>query len=371
MGYQQVKKPRFFIDMMTYLHAIGNEKYFIRNDVEHSDWASIEQIHYGEKLDLLYCNPTSIIKFSEDQPNFGGDTLFNYRDHVGGETFPVLPIDCLVCLNHNLEGMRMGGGSHLEWTFFEGDELINWKNTIEYNGFSIRLKSTPVYTSADTERLYCYFDHRGEGNVGQRYMGSYFYGKTWSPPHNPNLSMKLTRDFDGIKSTKTKLGYTTTDVDYLGSPLWSGHNPFELWKYYPYDPIQKYLNENPDETQQQMFVEDRKANLGRLGRRRWNLTWDLVSESDLFNSLELSNLNNIFDGSGDYTGMDNPFQEEESFISRVWTPTLGGNLKFLLQLDDQNNNPDQFVIAKFRKDSLSITPKAPSLYTFSIDIEEV
>ena len=97
------------------------------------------------------------------------------------------------------------------------------------------------------------------------------------------------------------------------------------------------------------------------------LTWDYVSETNLFAELEQSSdtLNILADSS-----IDNPFLESDSFISRVWTPTLGGSLPFMLQIDDSNMNPDQFVIARFKKHSLTLTSKAPNLYSFSVDIEE-
>ena len=74
---------------------------------------------------------------------------------------------------------------------------------------------------------------------------------------------------------------------------------------------------------------------------------------------------------GTYDGIDNPFLEEKSFISRVWTPTLGGTLPFMFQIDDSNMNPDQFVLARFKKNSLTTRNKAPHLYSFSVEIEEV
>jgi len=383
MGYQRVVKPRLFVDMMSYLHATGHGVYFNRKDSEHSDTPIAEQIHYGEKVDLLYCNTPSVIKFTEDQPNHGGDTLFNYIDYDWvntGINFPVLPIDCLVCLNHNLEGMKFSGGSWTddvtEWGFPAEDNLVNWTDPIAHNGFSIRLKSTPVYTSIDTKRLYAYFSNHA-GNVGQRYMGSYFFGKTWTPPHNPNLSMTVSRSFDGIKQTKTQGGHTMNNINYLGNPNWAGHNAWELWNY-PEDPSVTLPNEDPDSTQQQMFIEDPKLNLGRLGRRSWKLTFELVSESDIFAALEQSNIlpfdvgDTYPEGTATFTelGIDNPILQEDNFISRVWIPTLGGKIPMLMQVDDTNNNPDQFAIVTIKSNTFSVKPKAPNLYSFSMILEE-
>ena len=381
MGYQRVVKPRFFVDMMSYLHATGHNQYFVRNDGEHSDNPESESIHYGDKVDLLYCNTSSTIRFIIDQPNNGGDTILEFKDHIGNKNFPTLPIDCLVCLNHNFEGMTLTGSCHdisdtSQWSFDAQDELVNWADATENSGFSIRLKSTPVYTNTDTNNLKFSFSDTA-GNVGERYIGSWFFGKTYSPPHNPNLSMTVSRTFDGIKKTKTKGGHTISNIDYLGNPNWTGHNAWELWKY-PQDPNSVPPSSNPSAGQQEMFYEDSKLNLGRLGRRSWSLTFDLVSESDVFAALEQSNIlpfsvdSTYPESSQTFTelGIDNPILQEDNFISRVWIPTLGGTIPMLMQVDDTNNNPDQFAIVTIKSNSFSVKPKAPNIYNFSMTLEE-
>jgi len=384
MANNQIPKtPRFFVDMMSYLHATGHGKYFTRKDSEHSDNPAVEQIHYGEKADLLYCNTSSVIKFTEDAPNYGGDTIFNYEDYWWSHTaitFPVLPIDCLVCLNHNLEGMSFTGGSWTnlvsEWGFGQGNNLVNWLDPIEHNGFSIKLISTPFYTTTDTKRLYAYF-YDYIGNVGQRYMGSYFFGKTWTPNIDPKVTMS--REFDGIKVSRTKGGFSHHNVNYLGNPLWSGHNAWELWKY-PSDPATTPPNENPDSTQQQMFIEDDKANLGRLGRRKWTISFTHIADYDLHAALEQTNWNS-FDGTQTYPdnseqnftekGYDNPILQEDNFMSRLWIPTLGGTIPFVFQPNTENNNPDQFAVCTFDRNSISISTLAPNMYSISFSISEV
>jgi hypothetical protein len=166
--------------------------------------------------------------------------------------------------------------------------------------------------------------------------------------------MTITNTFDGIKSSKTRGGHTISDITYLGNPDWSGHNAWELWE-----------------------AEETKLNLGRLGRRSWKLTFDLVSESDVFGALEQSNILPFIstdaypDGSGNtFTGYDNPLLEDTNFINSVWIPTLGGTIPMLVQLDDSHNRPDNFAIVTIKQNSLNVTPKAPNLYTFSMTLEE-
>jgi len=62
---------------------------------------------------------------------------------------------------------------------------------------------------------------------------------------------------------------------------------------------------------------------------------------------------------------------DDSFMAQVWNKTLGGALPFIFQPDSNNDNPDQFCIAKFDMDSLNIKQVAFKTYSFGIKIIEV
>tara|TARA_Y100001963_G_scaffold82855_1_gene114835 strand:- start:218 stop:1372 length:1155 start_codon:yes stop_codon:yes gene_type:complete len=382
MGYQRVVKPRFYVDMMSYLHAIGHSKYFDRYEDEHADTPTDRKIHEGNKTDLLYSNPQSLLKFTLAQSQTY--TTFNYQDFNGEKLFPNIPIDCVVMLNHNLANTKCSGGIASEdgdiAGFGIGTNYLNWDRYIAHNGFSIRILSGNATWIKDAKRAYLYF-HGVENNLGERYIGSYFFGKTYSPPHNPNLSMTVSRTFDGIKQSKTRGGHTINNIDHIGNPDWAGHNAWELWDY-PEDPAITPPNETPNDSQQPMLIEDSKLNLGRLGRRSWKLTFDLVNETDIFGPLEQSNIlpfgpdstfpetNFTFAQQGYGMVWDNPLNLMENFISRVWIPTLGGTIPMLIQLDDTNKNPDNFAIVTIKQNSFNVTPKAPNLYNYSMVLEE-
>ena len=372
---QMPKTPRFFVDMMSYLHATGHGEYFVRREQDHEDTPTDNEIHYGDIGDLLYCNTSSLLKF---QLSGSGNTMFNYKDY-GGNKFPTLPIDCLVVLNHNLEGTDWYGGARNSadtdslFRIKEDANLIDLNS--EHNGFTIRLKDETYYTT-DASRFYFYFNGSSD-NRGQRYMGAYFFGKTWTPNIDPKVTMS--REFDGIKVSRTKGGFSHHNINYIGSPLWSGHNAWELWKYQS-DPSVVYPNENPDYTQQQMFVEDDKANLGRLGRRKWSISFTHIADYDLHAALEQTNWNSFGgtqtypDNSGEnFTekGYDNPILQEDNFMSRLWIPTLGGTIPFVFQANTDNNNPDQFAVCTFDRHSISISTLAPNMYSISFSISEV
>ena len=386
---QRPKTPRFFVDMMSYLHATGHGKFFKRNDSEHTDDLVLldgngngsNAIYFGEKSDLLYCNTSSLVKFQLAQS--GAYTLLNYEDILEdgttGDSCPTLPIDCCVVLNHNFEGLGwVAGGKDAAdslWTFSNCADLINSSNGTPHNGFTIRLKDETFYTT-NVLQLFLSFA-QGSSSVGHRYMGAFFFGKSWTPNIDPKVTMS--REFDGIKVSKTKGGFSHHNVNYLGNPLWSGHNAWELWSY-PANPALTFPMEDPNDSQQEMFVEDDKANLGRLGRRKWTISFTHIADYDLHAALEQTNWNS-FDGNEFYPdnselrftqkGYNNPILEEDNFMSRLWIPTLGGTIPFVFQANTEYNSPDQFAVCTFDKHSISILTLAPNMYSISFNISEV
>ncbi len=378
MAYQQVRKPKFYIDMMSYFDAISGRQ------IGYND--SINPNEFGSTKDLLYLNPVSIA----EKPNLGeftdAQTLWEYSYQRGG-LFPNCEYNFIAILNHNLCRLpirvyaRTESDSYLKFgnagntSTYNINQSINIvgpnydATTITKNGFSLGVLTNPVFLE-DIKTFGLFTDE--EANLGKRYVGSWAIGRTWSPPHNPNLSMNITREYDGIKEQKKKNGQTYSDISQIGNPLWCNHNAWQLWSYHSYSTLSDIFTRDDifhtgyDGNMININYSKIRANQGRTGRRKWRLTWDDFSDSDMFVELEQSNdTTNIFND-----GTKNPFLENESFISRVWTPTLGGSLKFIIQLDDQISDPGQFAICKFKKNSLKITAKAPNLYSFSVDIEE-
>ena len=261
------------------------------------------------------------------------------------------------------------------WSFGNCADLVNSTNDTPYNGFSIRLKNETYYTT-DSSRLFLYFANNS-ASIGHRYMGAFFFGKTWTPNIDPKVTMS--REFDGIKVSKTKGGFSHHNINYLGNPLWSGHNAWELWDY-GLDPTLVWPMENPNYTQQQMFVEDDKRNLGRLGRRKWTISFTHIADYDLHTALEQTNWNS-FNGTQIYPdnseetftakGYDNPILQEDNFMSRLWIPTIGGSIPFIFQANTENNSPDQFAICMIDKHSINISTLSPNIYSISFNISEV
>ena len=281
-NYQRVSRPRFFVDIMSYLHAIGYSKPF---EIHNSD-----NLLAGSKTDLLYSNTQNKIEFEYES---GSKTPFNFID---SNKFPSkIPIDCVVALNHNFRGLKLNfnanEGTTEQWSI--NNPILNGEEIIEFNGCTIMKNTNDNFITQDTTNLYL--------NARQAEL------------------MSIRRK-----------------------------------------------------------EEDRKQNMGRLGRKSWNLNFDFISETDMFGFLEQSNTNPFSptetvpqeERDGTFGSYDNPFLESDNFISRVWIPTLGGSIPMIMQVDDTNNNPDQFTIVTIKQNTFSVRPKAPNLYSVAMTLEE-
>jgi len=127
--------------------------------------------------------------------------------------------------------------------------------------------------------------------------------------------------------------------------------------------------------------------LSRSGRRSWDLKFSYLDDGDLWGANQLmSQAMYTTDGyvEGDWDGdedwyhnptygdvFSNKLTADPSFYAQVWHKTLGGTLPFIFQPDSNNNNPDQFCIAKFKDNSLKATQSAFNVYDISLSIEEV
>tara|TARA_Y100001973_G_C5191556_1_gene331319 strand:+ start:434 stop:1645 length:1212 start_codon:yes stop_codon:yes gene_type:complete len=402
MGYQQPKTPRFFIDMFSYIHSIGYSGPFGKTSFD-------GYVNDFTKTSYLYNdnNNINIQNWRQGETdakhfalNFSWEQDDGYPDQL-----PMFLCDCFFILNHNLEGhaplitlsSALGSMHFITNGIPMGNivELFNFGENgtsgdpesygMDYNGFSyiifneIQLGNLstgdPQLDFSIAKVEFKTFDQPDWPSF-DRYIGSMFLGKTWTPPLDPKIAMS--RSFDGIKNKKTIGGFDYSIQDNIGAIDWAGHNPFELWKY-PDNPFTVPPKINPSDGEQPMIVEDENLNLGRLGRRSWTISFDHFSESDLFGILEQVN-EFPYNLEDNYPGQDstfkeldiyNPFLHEENFFSRVWAPTLGGTIPMIFQQDKDNNNPDQFAIVTIKQKSLTVKPKAPNLYSFSFILEEV
>ena len=189
MGYQNVKTPRFYIDYLSYLQAVGG-------------------------YDL---NPTSPTDFKLGlNPVFAYTTTLDtgaiiYLGTVGGDAIPkALPLNFAAILGHNYGGVDKQ--FNISFTFKDGSggvpNLQAIANSEEgasaghfvsgLNGFSVvELKASDNFDSSHgNEAISVIMLYTGTQNVSASFKTSSFaLGKYYDMPHSPDLSLSMSQSY--------------------------------------------------------------------------------------------------------------------------------------------------------------------------------
>tara|TARA_R110002167_G_scaffold840_2_gene3611 strand:+ start:9125 stop:10231 length:1107 start_codon:yes stop_codon:yes gene_type:complete len=365
---KQVKTPRFYVDMVSFLHATGQ-----------LGWDATPK--GGAKF--LYMNCSNPFLQIDDNR-----TVFRIGHDNNNPPKTSFPINFVALLNHNFAsdtnnckvvGKYIGNSHGLCNNNLGFTEVLNANHYEDgsndfidpvYNGTSIWTINT---LNRDWTNFDIYFSEGIDDYTHQ--LGSFVVGKYWDAPNSPDLKLTMERRFDGIKKTKTIGGKTLANIYYDGPTEWTMNHPVDndLNGTYKYPPFELDTTAQVD-TAGYRFDYRAKSGLGRKGLRSWNLTFSYIDGDDMWMKNEVSSKvinDSIDDGSIPTGGSDpSPMLSDDSF-NFVWNCTLGGTLPFIFQPDNTNNAPDQFSICTFASNSLKINQVAPNVYNLSVTIDEV
>ena len=354
---RQVKTPRFYVDMPTFLHATGQRGW----DDEKG----------GVKL--LYMNPSNPhlteVATAQELTAF----LIGSADNNNPKTS--FPINFVALLNHNLGSNtnefrvvgKHGLSSATSVDLYPSAQILNANHATEY--ISPEWNGTTIFKFTSDDQFWrsfgIYYDGSNYIDAGTHQLGSFVVGKYWDAPNSPDLNLTMSRRFEGIKRQKTINGKILANTYYDGSTEWTMNGADGIYKYPAFElDLTGSSLENQD-----LYAYRAKSGLGRKGLRSWKLTFSYIGESDMWIDNEVSNTLTSDDVTPN-NDIPNPMLSDNSF-NFVWNCTLGGTLPFIFQPDNTNNNPDQFSICTFRGNSLSVKQVAHNTYSLSITIDEV
>jgi len=350
---KQVKTPRFYVDMPTFLHATGQ-----------LGWA---EGRGGAELLYMNCANPYLDVNKDNQP------LFSIGSDTNAKTS--FPVTFVGLLNHNLASESLFGehkitikgkrnvGDDYEITSDSGSQT----NILNFNGNKAEYNGSSIFTTWGTfndywKEFYIEYTSNEWASAYTHQLGSLVVGKYFDCPNSPDLNLTMSRRFDGIKKQKTIGGKTLANIYYDGPTEWTMNNADgTTYKYSPFE---------LDTTDNAEFDQRVKSGVGRKGLRSWKLSFSYIAESDMWIDNEVSNTL-ISDGESNPNDNDtNPMLSDNSF-NFVWNCTLGGTLPFIFQPDNTNNNPDQFSICNFRENTLSVQQQAHNVYKVSMTIDEL
>ena len=307
MSYQNIKTPRFYIDIYNYSKSLN-----FRN---------------VETFSANFISDSSIGGVSISNPKFFGlknPSLLNKVELGEGD----LNSFNIILKKPTLEG--------LNWIGIIGKDIKRLKKGEENNDFNISFlgmnQSTDVAcTNSDIDSHSVNFAEGNDGftiistgdssfsfdsfidkyqinitasadNFIDRYLGigTFCGGTYYDMPLSPDLNVSVDYMYDGYKNVETLSGSTIVQSNYQGSPWWYN---IDGGKIEPWSFSNAYEdNYNPEN----------EGISKRNGRRRWTLSFSYMNDKDLFSSNSL--LSNYLTTGAEYDGSD---------ISASFTSNLG------------------------------------------------
>ena len=402
MSYQNVGKPRFYIDYLTYWQSIGLIKEiktttnmnltgtpvgldpvspFIFSGTPNANSTFTIAIDFNENINFRTLESLNFISYL-------GHTFGKF---YGGATSSTIRLDLY---KRNSENANMGDHTHrgvisqanvdienqeiLNGTFFTGADALSVESgnytLIDKSGCTIigvNANTDNTENLKDIDRIMIHFKQFEAGteensnDLIEDYsnanafwnMNCMAIGHYYDMPNTPDLDVKINIEFDGYDSVETIGGATLTNVRYEGNPKWANNNAWE--------------------------VGNSESQIKRNGRRSWDMKFSFLSDKDIFSSNYSSNsyiqdgadtLNDDYNDNEDLTADRSNFEytlaDDDSFVAKVLN-YVGNGQRFIFQPDVNNNNPDQFAICVLDQDSLSINQKAFKSYEISLKIKEV
>ena len=338
MAYQSVGQCRFFVDHLLWLKTLGLEYY--------GGYSGIYIDTTRESFIGLNPTQSNIVNVAgASPPNI-------YIDYVAAP--PIKTSDnkwkaYIAILGHNSASAQAAirfvadGVTHIY-----PDYRINFSpdTSSSYDGFTLGY----IFDNTATTIRFGHMPvNVTDGYLTDFHIGCISHGNYFDMPHSPDLNLTMTREYGGIKTIETKGGASLSNAFYTKPPKWGNLGAWELG------------NGDPK--------------LSTSGRRVWDLSFSYIQDSDIFP--EVSNLNALEslspEGLSYETDLDptgNTLLDDPNFYSQVIHKT-NGQLPFIFQPDNSNNNADGFAIAKLDMKEFKFEQVANGVYNVKLKIREV
>ena len=321
MAYQNVGTPIFYVDHGLWLHSLGlysatNPFYTPTHDLSQ----------------LSQLNPSSIlIRGTNDDYYLKRHAPMNYAAFLGHEHSGLIMYPEFRSADNTNLGIN-------PLTSVVNGQIYSQSSSITYDGFSICEVTASDDDYYGLSNLQFAIDTTTEGER-QLKIGSIFMGQYYDMPHSPDLSLKMSHEYKGIKKQESMGGSTLTNVNYYKPPDWGNLEAWQLG-FFP----RKYS-----------------------GRRIWNLTFSYLSDDKV---------------EPKHYDMDETHSDwKDNWFSNVLHYTMGGALPFIFQPDNSATYTTddgtgeipaipELAICRFDMNTYSRTQVAHNMYTISVKIEE-
>ena len=183
-----------------------------------------------------------------------------------------------------------------------------------------------------------FLDNAGAGSnfAADLKIGSIQLGEFISWPTSPRLEVGFDIDYDGTDIVTSAGGNTYANTSYLGSPGWAKTNPWALAA---------------------SATENQTTTLSRHnGRRKWNMDFSYIADTDLFQSNMHSASGAMVDGSDLY--------------SQFYAKALGAHLPFLFAIDEDSTDEGDYGLYRLANGGLQSTQQAFRFWNTKLNLVE-
>jgi hypothetical protein len=165
-------------------------------------------------------------------------------------------------------------------------------------------------------------------------IGAIMVGEYIDFPNSPDLNIGFNIDYDGTNIVSSAGGSTFANTTHLGSPPWGASNPWVL---------------AGEDTQVYKMAR-------HYGRRKYNMNFSYVSDTDLFLSNMHAAHGAMIDGSDLYS----------QFINKA----LGSHLPFLFTIDKDSTDEGDYGLYRLADGGLKSTQTANRFWNVGLNLVE-
>ena len=350
MANLNIRKPRFYVDLINFLK--NRDQFGGHTGIETS---SSEQINVvsGNSVDELYdMRPLNQVEFNTTGNTDGHINLwFNLKANSW-------KVDFIAILNHNMHRADAKVKVSASETFSEvktfnhtdadtSPNLISKLGVEAVSSNFAQADDTDSWSAGHTiielpRTTNTYYGIQFEGMVGQSSLtaegtfdathnlkiGCILLGQYYDMPHSPDLSVKRSIDFDGVKvqeslggqrfSTMTQHGRRSI-VDDNKSPFHTHYNSFGAFG----------------------------------GRMSYDMKFSYLNSSDVMPN-----------------NYDSHDVSDEAVVEDLWNKTNGRHTPFIFTQDGTSTAYSDYLFARFGQDKLDMTQVAPDVFNVAMRIEE-
>ena len=401
-NYNAVKTPRFYVDIPQWLTANEAIQYQPTHslDLIYGGWNDrVDIYNWGyanQQPDSLkglcglnpsngyYINREGLAIYTDNDFNAlpgepaGVPLYYHFKTRMPGkEQFFRIKSDMtdknkyIAILGHNFRDVS----DNVEYSirYLSGDNIsVNITNdmhhlvnanthAIQWNGFTMMEFDTEWPEGKDSIELqlttHAYDNMR---------IGAISLGTVYDMTKNPELNLTFAIEYENKTQKVSYQGSSISNNMWISKPMWGKEAPWSLRKSTTTGPPPNY---NYDEWN----------TLRATGRRTWTLSFKYLDEQDVFGpNQSMSHFTTGATLAAGFAAEDiiqhNIFAKnlfnDDNFFSQVWNKTLGGQLPFIFQPDNQNFAHDGFALCIFDSETLRIERAHYNVYDISVKIVE-